>query len=286
MSDLSLSRSRPGRVPGRRCAWLLLMAAALPLAAAAETKLDIRANTAAYVLEEFQALPESGIPPALLQRAAGIAIVPNVLKVGFGLGARFGRGVLLVRDDGGDWRGPVFITVGSGSIGWQLGAQAADLVLVFRDRETLLNIDTSKFTLGADAAVAAGPVGRFASAATDVKFDAAVYSYSRTRGLFAGIALDGAVLTIDHKDNARYYSDPGATLGKLVTQPTDRAPASARQLLAGVARHSGPSGAAGGGGTAAATGTTDDDNGEPAVRTFGIGEEPLEADSGAAGPEN
>ncbi len=119
---------------------------------------------------------------------------------------RFGRGVILVRDPNGAWRAPLFVTFTGGSVGWQLGLQSTDVVLVFKNRkglETMLS--GSEFTLGADASVAAGPVGRQATAGTDIKLNAEIYSYSRSRGLFAGVALDGSVLKVDNRAVAAYY---------------------------------------------------------------------------------
>ena len=120
------------------------------------------------VLDEIMATPEKGIPASLLADAQGIAIVPNVVKGGLGIGIRFGRGILLVRDEAGRWRPPSFITLAGGSFGWQIGVQATDVVLVFENRKSVQTLLTGKLTLGADAAVTAGPVGRQAAAGADV----------------------------------------------------------------------------------------------------------------------
>ena len=144
-------------------------------------------------------LPEKGIPASLLANAQGIAIVPNVVKGGLGIGIRFGRGILLVRDETGKWRPPSFITLAGGSFGWQIGVQATDVVLVFKNRKSVQTLLSGKLTLGADAAVTAGPVGRQAAAGADVTLRSAVFSYSRSRGLFLGLALDGTAIMIDEQ---------------------------------------------------------------------------------------
>ncbi|MDA0660838.1 MAG: lipid-binding SYLF domain-containing protein [Planctomycetota bacterium] len=160
------------------------------------------------VLSEVMAIPLREIPESLLADAYGIAIVPKVLKGSFVIGARHGNGVLLIRDDNDQWRAPLFISLTGGNIGWQVGVQSTDVVLVFRTPESVEGIISGKFTLGADAAVAAGPVGRNASAATDARLAAEILSYSRSRGLFAGVSLDGTVLSVDQLANAAYYTSP------------------------------------------------------------------------------
>ena len=131
--------------------------------------------------------------------------VRPLVKLGFIVGGRHGTGVLLVRDKEGKWSSPLFVSITGGSIGWQVGAQSTDVLLVFKSRKSVEGIKKGKFTLGADAAVAAGPVGRSVEAATDVKLKAEIYSYSRSRGLFAGISLEGAALQIDADANASFY---------------------------------------------------------------------------------
>ncbi|HEX9024603.1 MAG TPA: lipid-binding SYLF domain-containing protein [Geobacteraceae bacterium] len=157
------------------------------------------------VLKEIMAIPEKGIPPALLSNAYGIAIVPGVIKLGFIVGGRYGTGVLAVRGENGAWSSPAFVSLAGGGIGWQIGAQSTDIILVFKSRRSIDGIMKGKFTLGADASVAAGPVGRNLEAATDVKLKSEIYSYSRSRGLFAGISLEGAALEIDKDVNATFY---------------------------------------------------------------------------------
>ena len=150
------------------------------------------------VLNEIMAIPASGIPASLLANAQGIVIIPDLVKGGFVLGVRHGRGIVMVRDERGFWRPPSFVTLTGGSVGWQIGLQVTDIVLVFKTRSSVQGLLRGKFTLGADAAAAAGPVGREAAAATDTQLLAEIFTWSRSRGLFAGVSLDGSVLQIDH----------------------------------------------------------------------------------------
>ncbi len=174
--------------------------------ALAQSPLDDSVIAATQVLREIMAVPLNGIPESLLHQSQGIAMIPGMVKGGFIVGVRHGKGVLATRDEAGLWRAPVFITVTGGSVGAQAGVQATDLVLVFKTRRSVEGILRGKVTIGADLAVAAGPVGRQASAATDAQLKAEILSYSRSRGLFAGLAIDGATLHIDHRANAEYYA--------------------------------------------------------------------------------
>jgi lipid-binding SYLF domain-containing protein len=182
-----------------------LLALMLPFAANAQEREIQRADNAVRVLSEILAIPEESIPERLLREAEAIAVMPDVVKAGLIFGGRGGKGLMAVRGSDGTWSNPSFITLGGGSFGFQAGVQAADVVLVFRTRRGVDNIVNGKFTLGADASVAAGPVGRSAQASTDGQLKAEIYSYSRARGLFAGIALDGAVIAIDNRANRRVY---------------------------------------------------------------------------------
>lgn len=165
----------------------------------------VKIDDAVEVLDQTLSIPERGIPPALLGNAEGIAIIPGVIKAGFILGGRYGKGILVVRQKDGSWSNPVFITVAGGSIGWQIGVESIDIILVFKSGRSVEGIMKGKFTLGADASVAAGPVGRQASASTDILLKSEIYSYSRSRGLFAGLALDGAGIQINHDANEAFY---------------------------------------------------------------------------------
>ena len=182
---------------------LLVLLVALP--AAAGSIEDERASNASRVLSEIFRIPEESIPAKLLQDAEAIAVIPDVVKAGFVFGGRRGRGLIAVRGADGTWSNPSYLTLTGGSFGFQAGVQSADIILVFRTRRGVDSIVNGKFTLGGDASVAAGPVGRSAQASTDEQLKAEIYSYSRARGLFAGVALDGTVLRINHKANAAVY---------------------------------------------------------------------------------
>ncbi|ALR09918.2 YSC84-related protein [Xylella fastidiosa subsp. pauca] len=166
---------------------------------------DQRARNALRVLTELQKIPEQTIPDKLLEEARAIVIIPDTLKVGFIIGGRRGQGLMSIKTPQNTWSQPVFVKLTGGSIGLQAGVQSSDVVLVFRNDRNLDNIVNGKFTLGADASVAAGPVGRNALAATDSELKAEIYSWSTARGLFAGIALDGAALQIDDSANLDVY---------------------------------------------------------------------------------
>lgn len=209
----------------------LLISALAALPAAAATKEENRVIDATAVMDQLMRIPEQSIPPALLSRAHAIAVVPNVVKVGFGLGARRGKGVLVVRQEDGTWSNPAFITVTGGSIGFQVGAQSTDIILVFKTRQGVDGITRGKLTLGADASIAAGPVGRQAAVATDATFRSEVYSYSRSRGLFAGVALEGAGVTMDRKANAAYYGSARITPEQIFSSSGNAAPESANVFV-------------------------------------------------------
>jgi lipid-binding SYLF domain-containing protein len=163
------------------------------------------------VLEETRSLQLQSIPDALLADAQAVAVVPGVVKLGFVVAGRHGRGLVLTREASGQWAPSTFIELTGGGIGWQAGVQRADVVLVFKSRRALDDLfQGKKLTLGADAAVAAGPVGRQASAATDEQLKAEVYSYSRSRGLFAGVSLEGTILSIDVAANSEFAQGGGA----------------------------------------------------------------------------
>ncbi len=191
---------------------------------------DAKMREVIDALEAIIRIPEGSIPPALLRNAEGIAIIPSVVKVGLVVGGRYGKGVVVVRDVEGNWSNPLFLSVSGGSVGWQIGAQSTDVILVFKSRKSVDNIINGKFTLGADASVAAGPVGRKAVAATDVKMDSEIYSYSRSRGLFAGITLDGARLKIEDRDNFRYYGDSSLKSTQIFAGGGVNMPESAKKL--------------------------------------------------------
>jgi lipid-binding SYLF domain-containing protein len=174
-------------------------------------------ESAAEVLDALSSIPLRGIPPALMQDAQGVAVIPNVFKASFVIGGRHGRGVVLVREADGSWGNPLFVSLTGGSIGWQVGVQSTDVVLVFKTRNSLDRIlkGKGKLTLGADVGVAAGPIGRQAEAGTDAQLKAEIYSYSRSRGLFAGVSLEGAAFLIDAEANELFYHLRGISPGDL-----------------------------------------------------------------------
>lgn len=171
----------------------------------AQARQEARLLNAQQVLKDLHSSPDQFVPQALLERAYGIAIIPDVTKAAFFLGGSRGNGVLVVRDKYGRFSDPIFVNLTGGSFGFQWGIQSTDVVLVFTSQRSIDKITSGKLTLGADASIAAGPVGRQASAATDPTFHSEVYSYSRSRGLFAGIALSGDALTIDNVADAQFY---------------------------------------------------------------------------------
>ena len=191
--------------PSPRIAVLLLALSALPAVAVAGPTEDERARNALRVLADIQQIPESAIPDKLLDEARAIVVVPDTLKIGLVFGGRRGHGLVSVKNPDGTWSNPSFVKLTGGSIGFQAGVQSADVVMVFRSDRGLDSIVNGKITLGADAGVAAGPVGRSASASTDGQLKAEIWSWSRARGLFAGVALDGAVLSIDDAANEAVY---------------------------------------------------------------------------------
>jgi len=163
-----------------------------------------RVKSAATVLNEIQSAPDTGIPQEVLGSAECVAVVPSMLKGGFVFGARYGRGVASCRTPKG-WSAPAFFAIEGGSFGLQIGGEAVDLVMLVMNQEGVRNLLSSKFKLGADASVAAGPVGRHAAADTDWKMRAQVLSYSRARGAFAGLELSGAVINQDKDSTREFY---------------------------------------------------------------------------------
>jgi lipid-binding SYLF domain-containing protein len=169
-----------------------------------QTKATDRINAAATVLNEIQGAADQGIPEEVLGSAECVAVVPSLLKGGFIVGARYGRGVASCRNAKG-WSAPAFFTIGGGSFGLQIGGQAVDLVMLIMNKNGMENLLSSKFKLGADASAAAGPVGRHASADTDWKMRAQVLTYSRARGIFAGLELAGASIRQDKSSTREFY---------------------------------------------------------------------------------
>jgi lipid-binding SYLF domain-containing protein len=185
---------------------LIGLALLLPaMGAHAEDPPLVRATNAVRVLNDIMQAPDKAIPTDLLRDAKAIAVIPDMIKAGFIFGGRRGEGLISIKSPDGTWSNPSFISMTGGSVGFQAGVSSTDVVLVFRTQRGVDSIVRGKFTLGADASAAAGPVGRTASAATDGQLKAEIYSYSRTRGLFAGVAIDGAALRIDYDANEAVY---------------------------------------------------------------------------------
>ena len=211
------------------CLAVVVLLLALPAAAA--TKEEKRVANSADVLDQFLRIPEQTIPPAMLSRAYAVAVVPNVVRIGFGLGARRGKGILVVRQDDDSWSNPAFIALTGGSFGFQAGVQSTDVILVFKTRRGVDNIANGKLTLGADASIAAGPVGRSIEGATDVRFQAEIVSYSRSRGIFGGVALAGSGVTMDRKANVAFYSSASMTPVKIFASSPNIAPDIANRFV-------------------------------------------------------
>ncbi|MBZ5682534.1 MAG: lipid-binding SYLF domain-containing protein [Acidobacteriia bacterium] len=198
-----------------------------------ETKAADRAQAAADVLNEIQGAPDSGIPQEVLGSAECVAVVPSMLKGGFVFGAKYGRGLASCRTPKG-WSAPAFFTVKGGSFGLQIGGQAVDLVMLIMNEDGMKHLLSSKFALGADASVAAGPVGRHAEGDTDWKMRAQVLTYSRARGVFAGLTLNGAQIKQDKDSTREFY-------GRMVSFPASlkgevEAPAAANVFLTTLAK--------------------------------------------------
>jgi lipid-binding SYLF domain-containing protein len=214
----------------------LISAAALLLAAniaGATSKLDTRVETATEILNDLNRIPEQAIPAYLLNRAYAVAVVPSVVRAGaFLVGGSFGKGIIVVRRPDGSWSNPAFIRLGNASFGPQFGVQGADLILVFKSRRGVEQIAEGKLTLGGTAAASAGPVGRTAVAATDGRFQSEIYTYARSRGLFAGISLDGGGITMDSAANAAYYGSTDAAAWRILNDASIPTPVSAQEFIA------------------------------------------------------
>ena len=199
-----------GRLSSCALAALLLLTPSLPLGAQSD-EAD-RVKESATVLGEIMKAADSAIPTSVLGKAEGIAIFPGTVRGGFIVGAERGRGILSARDEKTRaWSSPAFLTITGGSLGLQIGVRATDLVLVVQNRRGLENLVRNEFKIGAGAAVAGGPVGRDAQAATDIQLRAEILSYSRSRGLFAGATLEGSTIRQDEDANGRFYGEKFTT---------------------------------------------------------------------------
>ena len=208
---------------------VLVLLGAVPLVA--QDQEAERLQKAAAVVEEVMGTPEKGIPTDLLKKAVCVGVIPSQKKVALGIGGTFGRGALVCRRGGnGAWGGPSMFTVGGANIGFQLGGQATDFVLIVMNPDGAKKLLQSKTKLGADASVAGGPVGRTAQGATDLQMRAEILTYSRSRGLFAGVSLDGQVVKQDNDANERLYGRKLDPKDILFTGSV-AAPAAARPLV-------------------------------------------------------
>lgn len=215
------------------CLGMLLL---LPVSSLwAQDKETEKIQEATSVFSEMMSIEENQIPPELLKEARGVAIVPGVVKAGFLFGGRHGTGVMLVQRDDGTWSAPAFLKLTGGSFGLQAGVSSTDVVLVFRNENSVQSLLNGKVTLGGNIGVAAGPVGRNAEAATDARLKAEIYSYSRSRGAFAGIALEGASLRFDGDRNAALYGN--STPLKSILFGDTPSPSSANRLRTLLRKH-------------------------------------------------
>lgn len=172
-----------------------------------QEKADRSLERAANAFEDLTKMEDKNIPRTLLERAEGIVIFPGALKVALGVGGQGGRGIAIIRKEDGSWSNPFFTGMGEGNIGAQIGVQSADIILLFKRRENVLRLEKGDLALGGDVGIAAGPAGRNSSANTNINFEAEIYSYSRSKGLYVGISLEGTVLKANKKLNANYYGN-------------------------------------------------------------------------------
>lgn len=185
---------------------LLLSAMVVPVLAESAREKDVsRIRNARFAFEDIMRAPDKGIPQELLESAKCIAIIPGEKRAAFIFGGRYGRGLVTCRA-GGSWSAPAFLMLSGGSFGFQIGGSSTDLVMIFRNRGGMDRLLSDKFTIGADATAAAGPVGRHAAAATDAELHAQILTYSRSRGVFAGVSLSGAVVKPDRDADVAMYS--------------------------------------------------------------------------------
>ncbi|MBU0728199.1 MAG: lipid-binding SYLF domain-containing protein [Proteobacteria bacterium] len=183
-------------------------------------------NDVLDVIHEFLLIPEKSVPPRLLANAQAIAIIPSVIKAGFIIAGRKGSGVLLVKNEQGEWGNPSFITFSGGGLGLQIGYQATDIMLVFKTRKSVDKVLKGKFSFGVNAGAAAGPVGRQAEAATDSELRSEIISFSRSRGLFAGVSFEGSAIDIDTETTKEFYGQASAE----INEPGARTPESVDKL--------------------------------------------------------
>ncbi len=216
------------KLPAASAGVLLIAMCLFFTTAKAQDKQEEKIEASTKVLKDFSEMKEN-IPVELLKITEGIIIVPKLINAGFVLAGKRGKGIAMVKLEDGSWSNPVFVTITGGSVGFQAGIQAVDLVLIFKSKETLQDIGEGSFTLGGDISVTAGPLGRNSTASTDYKLEAEVYSYSRSKGLFAGISLSGSAISIDDKANQAFYGKDN-TSKELFSNATENTTPSVREM--------------------------------------------------------
>jgi len=209
--------------------------AGLALSASDRSDLNDRVDAAERVVREIMKTPDKGIPDSVVRHATCIAVIPSVVKGAFIVGASYGQGVVTCRTHNG-WSAPVFIRLAGGSVGFQIGGQATDLILVAVNQKGLQHLLRSKSKIGGDAAASAGPVGRNASASTDATFRAELLSYSRSRGVFAGVDLNGAVVSQNTEDTDKYYGGHSESFSRILHGGVP-VPSGARNFVATIAHY-------------------------------------------------
>lgn len=215
---------------------LLLLVSTAALAADRSDEVK-RLKRATEVFQEMMKTPDKGIPQDLLNKAECIAVVPGLKKGGLGLGGKYGKGLVMCRKKDRSWTAPSFLTIEGGSVGLQIGFEQIDVVMLIMNRNGIDKLIGDKFTIGADASAAAGPVGRQAAAQTNIRLDAEILTYSRAKGLFAGVSLDGATLRQD-KDNNRDFYGKDIDARKILLEGTVEMPPEARPLASALSRQS------------------------------------------------
>lgn len=210
---------------------LVLVTASVAFAEPEAEKLVTKVNTAREVYVELLAEPDRSVPKALLERCKCVAVIPHAVKGAIGFGARFGQGVMSCRDSASRWSPITFVKLTGGSFGFQFGGETSDYVLFFMTDRGARSLLDSKFTLGGKASIAAGPAGRSAEASTDLKFDAEIYSYAKSKGLFAGVSLEGARLAPDGNANTTFYGERVDPRELLFSHRVGRLPPSAKAFL-------------------------------------------------------
>jgi lipid-binding SYLF domain-containing protein len=210
---------------------VLAMTPAIVNAKSSQSKEAARVDDARTVFQEISKSPDANIPKQLMEQAKCVAIFPGMIKGALGWGAKMGRGVMSCRDASGHWGPPVFLRIAGGSWGLQAGVEKTDVLLFVMNEESARSLEQSEWSLGGKGAVAAGPVGRSAEANTDLKLDAQMYSYSRSKGLFAGLSLEGARVSTDKEAMRKYYGANVDTKAVLFDHQVPVTPPSAQALM-------------------------------------------------------